>query len=215
MTFDPSANVGYEIPGIEPRRARLAPWIALAALFGSGLTFLGLHNGLVSRMEAVDAAWAQVESAHQRRADLIPALVASVKSHMRYEAETLVTVIEARSAAARQLSSLDPPAGDAALARVSQAQSALGHDLHRLVALAEDHPELRAADAFLELQAQLEGAENRIDVARVAFNDAVRAYNAAIQKLPGAWIARARGLERRGYFESDEGTDRARPLALD
>jgi LemA protein len=134
---------------------------------------------------------------------------------MRYEAETLVAVVEARAAAVRELGAAEPPAGQADLERVARAQSELGLGLERLVALAEGHPELRAADSFLELQAQLEGAENRIHVARVAFNEAVRAYNVAIQKLPGAWIARARGLEPGAYFESDDEAQRARPLGLD
>jgi LemA protein len=218
MEYDAPIEIGYGAPAIQPRRARRGPWIAFAALLLlPPLTYLGLHNGLVSRLEAVDAAWAQVESAHQRRADLVPVLVETVKRHMRHEAETLVAVVEARSAAARPVGAQagHAPADPAELARVARAQTELALGLQRLVALAESHPELRSADSFLELQAQLEGAENRIHVARVAFNDSVRAYNAAIQKLPGAWIAQARGMERRGYFESDEGAERARPLGLD
>jgi LemA protein len=216
MVFDSSGEVGYGVPGIEPRRARAGRWIALAALLlAPALGFLALHNTLVSRLEAVDASWAQVESAHQRRADLVPTLVETVKRHMQHEAETLVAVVEARSQAARALASGRAPASDEDLARLGRAQKQLGEGLARLVAVAESHPELRSADSFLALQAQLEGAENRIHVARLEFNDAVRAYNAAIQKLPAAWLAESRGLERRAYFESDEGAERARPLGLE
>jgi len=214
MELGTSGEFGYGVPGIGPRRSAAGPWLALAALLLPALAFLGIYNGLVSKGEAVDAAWAQVESAHQRRADLVPALVAAVKRHASYEAQTLLAVVEARSNAVRALDPLLAP-GDADLARIARAQGELGLGLRQLVALAESHPELRAADSFLELLAQLEGAENRIHVARVAFNDAVRAYNAGIEQLPGVWIARARGLERRGYFESDEGADRAPALALD
>jgi LemA protein len=214
MAYDPG-GLSYGVPGLEPRRARVGPWVVAGLVLLLGLALLLVYNDLASRTEAVDAAWAQVESAHQRRADLVPALVAVLKRHMSYEAQTLVAIVETRNAAARVLQSAEPPAGDAALARVANAEGDLGLGLRGLVALAEHHPELRAADSFLELQAQLEGAENRIHVARVEFNEAVRAYNAAIQRLPGAWIARARALERRGYFESDERADRAPALALD
>jgi len=179
------------------------------------LAGFALHNHVVSRGEAVDAAWAQVESAHQRRADLVPALVETVKRHLRQESETLVAVIEARSQAVRLPASEHPPASEAELSRLGRAQGELGRDLARLVAVAETYPELRSADSFLALQAQLEGAENRIHVARLEYNDAVRAYNAAIQQLPAAWLAEARGLQRRAYFESDEGAEGARPLGLE
>jgi LemA protein len=217
MAFGPG-EVGYGVPGIEPRRARGRAWLALVGLLivaAPALVYLGLYNNLVSRLEAVDGAWAQIESAHQRRADLVPALVETVKRHTRYEADTLVAVVQARADAVRRLGAAQPPADPEGLARVARAQSELGLGLAQLFAVAESHPELRAADSFLELQAQLEGAENRIHVARVAFNDAVRAYNAAIEKLPAVWIAEARGLERRSYFESEDGSERVRPLGLD
>jgi LemA protein len=211
----PSDAIG--VPAIGPRRGRTGFWLALmgAVLLAPPLSALALHNQLVSRAEGVDAAWAQVESAHQRRADLVPVLVEAVKRHTRHESETLVAVVEARSRAARALVSARPPESDAELARLGRAQDDLAKGVARLVAVAEAHPELRSADSFLALEAQLEGAENRIHVARLEFNDAVRAYNSAIQKLPAAWIAQARGLARRAYFASDQGAGRARPLGLD
>jgi LemA protein len=208
---------GLAAPAIGPRPARPGLWLALGAalLLAAPLIGLVLYNGLVSRAEAVDGAWAQVESAHQRRADLVPVLVEAVKRYMRHESETLIAAVEARSQTARALASPAPPASQQDLSRLGRAQMELGRDLARLIAVAESHPELRAADSFLQLQAQLEGAENRIHVARLEFNDAVRAYNAAIQQLPGAWLAKRQGLERRAYFESDEGAERAQPLGLD
>lgn len=208
---------GFGVPAIEPRRAHTGLWVAslAAVLLAPLLCGFALHNHLVSRAEGVDAAWAQVESAHQRRADLVPVLVEVLKRHMRHESETLIAAVEARSRAARALASARPPESDEALARLGRAQDDLAQGLTRLVAVAESHPELRTADSFLALQAQLEGAENRIHVARLEFNDAVRAYNAAIQKLPAVWIAQARGLARRAYFESAEGAELAHPLGLD
>lgn len=216
MAWDASPEA-YGVPAIGPRRPRTGLWLALAALvlLAPPLSGFALYNLLVSRDEAVDAAWAQVESAHQRRADLVPVLVEAVKRHMRHESETLIALVETRSQAAAALASKEAPANDEDLARLGRAQTQLGQDLARLVAVAESHPELRSADSFLALQAQLEGAENRIHVARLEFNDAVSAYNAAIHKLPAAWLAEARGLTRRAYFESDEGAKRAQPLGLD
>jgi LemA protein len=205
------------VPAIGPRQPRTGLWLLLASLLllAPPITGFALHNRLVSRGEAVDAAWAQVESAHQRRSDLVPVLVEAVKRHMRHESESLIAVVEARSQAARALAGTRAPDSPEDLSRLGLAQQELGRDLARLVAVAESYPELRSADSFLTLEAQLEGAENRIHVARLEFNDAVRAYNAAIQELPGAWLAEARGLQRRAYFESDEGAGRARPLGLD
>jgi LemA protein len=214
MSWDPHAHA-LGVPAIAPRKTPVAVWLAVAlVLLAPPVAALALHNGLISKGEAADAAWAQVESAYQRRADLVPVLVETVKRHMRHEAETLVAVVEARGAARATLGG-QAPAGAAELAQLSRAEGEIGLGIRRLVALAEAHPELHSADSFLELQAQLEGAENRIHVARVAFNEAVRDYNAAIQKLPGAWIAQRRGLERRAYFESENGAQRAEPLGLD
>jgi LemA protein len=200
---------------IAPERPRTGIRLALAAL-AVLLPLLGafvLDGYVVSRREAVDAAWAQVESAYQRRADLVPRLVEVVKRHLRQESETLVAVVEARGRAVGALSGA--PVGEAEIAGLGRAQGELGQGLARLVAIAESYPELRSADSFLELQAQLEGAENRIHVARIAYNDAVRAYNASIQRLPTAWLAEAHGYQRRAYFESEEGARRAGPLGLD
>jgi LemA protein len=215
MSWETSEAYGVPRPIAERPRTGLALGLGATLVLLPMLVGFGLHNLLVSRTEAVDAAWAQVESAHQRRADLVPALVEIVKRHLRHEAETLIAVVETRSLAVRGVARERAPARADELSSLGRTQRELGDGMARLVALAESHPELRSADSFLALQAQLEGAENRIHVARLEFNDAVRAYNASIAKLPAAWIAEARGLERRAYFESEDGAGRAQPLGLD
>jgi len=199
-----------------PRRRGVA-WVliplclAVAAAAGAGLW---LHNGLVARREAVDAAWAQVESSYQRRSDLVPVLVEALQRYMRHEAETLVQVVSARD---RGLAAMDgnAPVAQSELRELSAAQAEVGQGIRRLLALAESYPELRSADQFLELQAQLEGSENRIHVARMAFNEAVRDYNAALEQLPTRTFAQARGYERRAYFQTDESSRHASSLGFD
>jgi LemA protein len=219
-TMDP-----YRSRGIAGRLAVLA--VLLAPLVGTLL----LHNHLVAREEAVDAAWAQVESNLQRRADLVPALVETVGRYLRHESETLLAVTQARrealdaaledldrarEASGRELSALGDraPTDAAGLAALAGGDAAMARGVRQVLALAEDYPELRSADQFVELQAQLEGSENRINVSRMRFNDSVRDYNASIRKLPGSLIADARGMVSRPYFRADDGAARAAPLAL-
>lgn len=181
------------------------------------LAFLLLHNRLVALGEGVDAAWAQVESNAQRRADLVPALVEVLKRHLRHERETLEAVVRARAEGLAALAAIGgkPPADPARLREVARSQAEVGARLTQLFALAESHPELRSADDFLALQAQLEGSENRINLARTRFNEAVRDYNAALEQLPTSWIAEAKGERRRAYFEAEEVALRAPALELD
>jgi LemA protein len=187
-----------------------------------------IYNSLVSREEAVFSAWAQVESSYQRRSDLIPTLVDSVSRYLNYESDTLTRVTEARRGDADELNRLVQELIDAqqsssellgagqdmledasALLALQQAQLAVGGRMTRLFALAEDYPELRSSDQFLELQGQLEGTENRINVARVRFNEAVEDYNQAIRKVPGSLIAGLSQFQRKAYFQADEGNDNA------
>lgn len=207
-------------PAVDPigaPRRRSAAWVliplclAVAAIAGVGLW---LHNGLVERREAVDAAWAQVESSYQRRADLIPVLVETLKRSMRHEAETLEQVVSARGRALAAMGGAAPVA-QSELSELAAVQAQVGQGIQRLLALAESYPELRSADQFLELQAQLEGSENRIHVARMAFNEAVRDYNAALEQLPTRSFAQARGYERRAYFQTDESNRHASSLGFD
>jgi LemA protein len=214
------------------RRSPLA-WLALVAAAAlPAFALLLVHNGVVARREGVDAAWAQIESQYLRRADLVPELVLVLKRQLRHERETLTAIVEARGAALdrhadaldaaqgasrRELAALGgpAPAGGERLAGVANADAAVSHELHQVFALAEGYPDLRSSEQFLGLQAQLEGTENRINVARLAFNDAVRAYNAAIEQVPGRWISQARGYSRHAYFEVDPAARHAPALALD
>lgn len=222
---------GFEQIG--PRRSHPVAWIAMLAVGAlPALAALWVHNGLVARREAIAAAWAQIESQYQRRADLVPELVLLLKSQMLHERETLTAVVNARGEALvqradalevahgtsrRELAALggSAPANAERLAAVASADTAVARRLRQVFALAESYPELRSADQFLGLQAQLEGTENRINVARLAFNDAVREYNAAIEKLPGRWISQARGYSRHAYFEVGPAARHAPVLALD
>ena len=194
-----------------------------------------LHNSLVSSEEATYSAWAQVESNYQRRSDLIPGLVETVSRYLRHEADTLTKVthergapvtalskaiddlVTAQSTSAQQLRSLGgrPPTDDAALETLAQYQDQVGRGISQVLAIAESYPTLRSADQFLELQAQLEGTENRINVARMAFNEAVRDYNGAIRKMPSNLVAGVGGFARKAYFKSDEGARHAGSLRLD
>ena len=231
------SHYSYPGPIAAPRRFGLA-WFAaplalvLVAVLAAGVW---LHNGLVAQREAVDAAWAQVGSNYQRRADLIPALLEAVQRHMRHESETLEGGVKVRNQAPERFSlaaqelkaaqedsslALDAlggaaPATDSELSGIAAFQAEVGRGIRQFLALAESYPELRSADQFLELQAQLEGTENRINVARMGFNESVRAYNAAIEQLPARFIAESRGFERRAYFQIDETARRAVPLGFD
>ncbi len=145
----------------------------------------GQYNGLVSKDEAVEGAWAQVENVYQRRADLIPNLVNTVKGYADFEQETLTGVIEARSKATSI--NIDPSnLSPAAIGRFQQAQEGLSSALSRLLVTVERYPDLKANQNFLELQSQLEGTENRIAVERKRFNDIVQDFNSSIRRIPGS-----------------------------
>lgn len=200
--------------------------IAIALLLIIPLVLLAVtYNGLVNREEAVFQSWAQVESQFQRRADLVPALIETVSAYVAHERGTLEAVTESRSRAladavdslARSQSELAAQLGrgealleeQAAMDDLERIQAELSTRLSGFIALAEDYPELRASDQFLELQAQLEGTENRINVARLQFNDAVGRYNAAIRRLPGTLVTGLGDFRRKAYFKADEGAKRA------
>ncbi|XKE45124.1 LemA family protein [Halomonas organivorans] len=163
------------------------------------VTLVMTHDRLVAREEAVDAAWADVESSLQRRADLVPNLVRSLRAHMRYESETLLALVRERAEALRE-GLADGPEGKAAhLARLEAALSReLAVVMPRLMAM----PDLRSGDQFLRFQAQLEGSENRVNVARLRYNAAVRDYNGALRGFLGRWVAGSLGLVPRDYFEA-------------
>jgi LemA protein len=167
-----------------------------------------MYNGLVGSREKVSKEWANVETQYQRRADLIPNLVNTVKGAAEFEKSTLEAVIKARSEATSI--KIDPSNMTAEqLAQFQQAQSNLGGALGRLLAVAESYPQLKAVDNFTNLQAQLEGTENRITTARNNFNEAAQGYNASRATFPRVIFANLFGFTERPYFKADAGSEKA------
>lgn len=165
----------------------------------------GIYNNLVGLQEGVDAAWAQVENVYQRRADLIPNLVATVKGAADFEQETLQNVVEARAKVGQTNIEGAPTA--AQMQAFQANQDALSSALSRLLVVVERYPELKAVQAFRDLQVQLEGTENRIAVERNRYNEVARTYNTARRRFPAVLIAGLLGFGEKGYFESKPGAD--------
>lgn len=164
------------------------------------------YNAMVKKSEAIEGQWGQVESVYQRRADLIPNLVNTVKGYAEFEKSTFVEVTEARSKATSLTISADELTPEN-LARFQAAQSQLSGSLSRLLATFERYPDLKANKNFLELQAQLEGTENRISVERQKFNNTVKDYNTYIKQFPRVIYASWFDFEKKGYFEANEGAE--------
>ena len=169
---------------------------------------IGGYNGMVKMDEQVQNKWANVETQYQRRADLIPNLVSTVKGYAKHEQQTLEDVVKARSEATQvkvDAENLTPEK----LAAFRKAQSGVSSALGRLLAVAENYPDLKANQNFLELQSQLEGTENRITVARKDFNDTAKSYNQAIRQFPKNILAGMFGFEKKSYFEAEAGSEKA------
>ena len=165
------------------------------------------YNRMVTLQEAVGAQWAQVENVYQRRADLIPNLVNTVKGYANFEKETLTGVIEARAKATSvniNPENLSPEA----IQQFQAAQDGLSSALSRLMVVVERYPDLKANQSFLDLQSQLEGTENRIAMERRKFNEATRAYNTYIQRFPALITAKIFGFDQKGYFKAEEGAEK-------
>ena len=168
----------------------------------------GMYNSMVRMDEGVSSAWAQVENVYQRRADLVPNLVATVKGYAEHESSTLEAVVNARAKATQM--TVDPSGlSEAEIARFTEAQDELGAAIGRLLVSVERYPDLKANQNFRDLQAQLEGTENRITVERQKFNEAARNYNVTIRKFPNNIFAGMFGFEKKGYFEASEGAEQA------
>ncbi|MBM3433179.1 MAG: LemA family protein [Bacteroidetes bacterium] len=163
---------------------------------------VGAYNRLVGLSEGTESQWANVQSAYQRRADLIPNLVSTVKGYADFEQETLTGVIEARSKATSVQISADDLTPEK-VAAFQKAQGELKGALSRLLVSVERYPDLKANQNFLALQSQLEGTENRINVERDRFNEQVRTYNSAVKRIPTSIVAAMGGFEARGYFEAE------------
>ncbi len=184
--------------------------VLLAILGATFMWFVGVRNGLVESEEAVKAQWSQVENVYQRRLDLIPNLVATVKGYAEHEQETFTEVTEARSKASSI--QVDPEklmGNPAALAQFQQAQEGLAGALSRLMVVVEKYPDLKANQNFLDLQVQLEGTENRITQERRRFNEQAQSYNTRIRKFPASVVASMSGFDKIPYFEAAAGADQA------
>ena len=177
--------------------------IALVAIWG-----ISSYNGLVSMDENVSNQWANVETQYQRRSDLIPNLVNTVKGYAKHESETLESVMAARSQATQV--KIDPSnCTPQQLAAYQKAQGDVTTALGKVLAITENYPDLKANQNFLELQSQLEGTENRINVARKDFNDTAKKYNTSLRRFPRNIIASMFGFEKRNYFEAEAGAEKA------
>lgn len=166
------------------------------------------YNGMVKADEVVSTAWSNVENQYQRRADLIPNLVNTVKGYAAHEKETLDAVVSARTRATQVTVDADDLTAEK-LQEFQKAQGEVGSALGRLLAITESYPDLKANQNFLELQAQLEGTENRISVERRNFNEVAKSYNTSIRTFPRNILAGMFGFEKRPYFEAQEGADKA------
>lgn len=180
----------------------------IAAFMLFGFSACGGYNNMVSKQENVSKAWAQVENVYQRRMDLIPNLVNTVKGAANFEQETLTKVIEAR-ASATQIKVDPDKLTPESISKFQQSQGELSQALGRLMVVMEQYPQLKATDNFKELQAQLEGTENRIAVERQNFNTIVQEYNSYIRRFPQVLYAGMFGFDKRGYFEADKGAEKA------
>ena len=169
---------------------------------------IGGYNGMVSLDEGVQNKWADVETQYQRRADLIPNLVNTVKGYAAHESQTLENVVKARSEASSV--KVDPQnITPEKLAEYQKAQSGVSSALGRLMVIVEKYPDLKANQNFLELQSQLEGTENRINTARRDFNEAAKGFNTEIRRFPKTILAGMFGFEKKAYFEAEKGAEKA------
>ena len=184
-------------------------WIILIIIaVAVGLGLMSSYNGLVKAETEIDSVWANVESSYQRRADLIPNLVNTVKGQANFEQQTLTNVIEARAKATQ--TKIDPSnLTEEQLNEFQQNQNQVGSALSRLLVTVEQYPQLKANEGFMNLQAQLEGTENRINVARNKFNEAARIYNEKVRQFPTKLAAMIFGFKAKPYFKSATGAENA------
>ena len=183
--------------------------ILVAVVVVGGIFIAGAYNGLVKQEEGVKTAWSQVENVYQRRADLIPNLVETVKGVANFEKETYTAVTEARSRVGQIKVTPEMLNNPNAFAQFQKAQGELGSAISRLLVVAENYPQLKANQNFLELQSQLEGTENRIAVERRTFNEVAQKYNTMVRSFPRNFIASFFGFKQKAYFEALAGADKA------
>jgi len=186
------------------------PLILVLIVILLGFSSCSTYNSMVTLEEKVETAWAQVENVYQRRADLIPNLVETVKGAANFEKETLTAVIEARAKASQVQASIsnDVVNDPEAFQKFQAAQGALSGALSRLLVTVERYPDIKANKNYLALQSQLEGTENRIAVERRHYNEAARAFNTKIRRFPASIIANITGFSKKQYFKADEGAEK-------
>lgn len=184
--------------------------VVLGAILGLGVLFgVGTYNGLVTHDEGVKAAWSQVENVYQRRFDLIPNLVETVKGYAAHEKETFTQVTEARAKVSQVRLGSDVVSNPQAFAKFQEGQGELSSALSRLMVVAEKYPDLKANENFLNLQTQLEGTENRIAVERMRFNEVAQKYNTYRKKFPRVMMANMFGFNEKAYFQAETGAQTA------
>ncbi len=182
--------------------------VVIAVVVAAFVWVKNVYNQMVVSDESVQASWSQVENVYQRRADLIPNLVATVKGYAAHESETLESVVAARAKATQV--TVDPAnLTPEALEQFNAAQGELSSALGRLLLIQENYPDLKANQNFMELQAQLEGTENRIATERMKYNEAAQAFNTGIRRFPDNIVASIFGFEKKGYFEAQAGAETA------
>jgi LemA protein len=191
------------------KKRKISSWVIVLAVVAVLFFWVkGVYNNMVTLDEGVQTAWSQVENVYQRRADLIPNLVNTVKGYAQHESATLESVVSAR-AKATQITVDPEDLTPESLAKFQKAQGELSSALGKLLAITENYPDLKANENFLQLQSQLEGTENRIAVERKKFNEAAKGYNTTIRKFPNNIFAGMFGFEKRSYFEAEAGAERA------
>ncbi len=183
--------------------------VVLLIFIGGCSIFVGNYNKLVSLEEGVKSQWSQVENVYQRRADLIPNLVETVKGYAKHERQTLEAVVEARSKATSIKLDSSIVNDSKKLAEFQKAQGELSGALSRLLVVVENYPQLKANENFLALQSQLEGTENRIAVERKRYNDLAREFNSLRRRFPSNIIARMFGFSEKAYFQAEAGAEKA------
>jgi LemA protein len=196
------------------KKKKVSKWVIVLAVVAVLFFWVkGVYNNMVTLDEGVQTAWSQVENVYQRRADLIPNLVNTVKGYAQHEASTLEGVVSAR-AKATQIT-VDPEnLTPESMAKFQKAQGELSSALGKLLSITENYPDLKANENFLQLQAQLEGTENRIAVERQKFNETAKGYNTTVRKFPNNILAGMFGFEKKAYFEAEAGAERAPEVAF-
>jgi LemA protein len=195
-------------------------WIVLIAIIGLivllGLSVIGSYNGLVGKQQGVDAAWAQVLNQYQRRSDLVPNLVKTVQGSANFEKSTLENVVNARASVGRMtIDASKAPADAATMQKFQEAQGQFGSALQRLLVVSENYPDLKASAGFRDLQAQLEGTENRVAVERGRFNEVVKSYNTTIRTFPTVLFAGLFGFQPKPYFQAEAGAEKVPDVKFD